>query len=181
MRISVNSASAPRPASPARGLHRTGGYESAYFYTHRLSLLNRLIARTTREMLAGHFALSQMEWRILVQLEYRSPSKVSQIHERSLVQKPQISSALPSLVRKGYVVREDDPADARAPFFAITQGGLKLYRAVMRLSRRRQRAVELVLTERERVAFEHTLDKLIQFFLENDRAGADKLFGVACE
>jgi DNA-binding MarR family transcriptional regulator len=151
-----------------RGLRREGAYESAVFYTHRLSLLNRLIARTTKAMLADRFGISQMEWRILVQLEDRSPSKIAEIHERSLVQKPQISSALPDLVQRGYVVRRDDPNDARAPWFAITKEGLQLYRAVIRLSRKRQRGVESLLSETERAGFEAAVDRLIAFFLEED-------------
>ena len=96
-------ANAFRARNSYSGLERIGNYETERFYTHRLSLLNRLIARTTKQMLADPFGLSQMEWRILVQLEYRSPSKVAEIHERSLMQKPQISSALPRLIRNGYV------------------------------------------------------------------------------
>jgi DNA-binding MarR family transcriptional regulator len=166
------------PAGTKRGLRRLGAYESERFYTHRLSLLNRLIARTTKDMLAEHFGISQMEWRILVQLEYRSPSKVSEIHERSLVQKPQISSALPQLVQRGYVIREHDPDDARAPWFAITDSGLRLYRDVIRLSRKRQRGLESLLSERERAGFEQALDRLIEFLIEQGRGNADGLFAA---
>ena len=59
-----------RPAPPeggrALGLQRTGSYESEAFYTHRLSLLSRLIARETRQMLAEPFGLSQMDWRVRI-------------------------------------------------------------------------------------------------------------------
>jgi DNA-binding MarR family transcriptional regulator len=152
-----------------RGVRRLGAYESARYYTHRLSLLNRLIARTTKDMLAERFGMSQMEWRILVQLEFRSPSKVADIHARSLVQKSQISSALPQLVRRGCVVRQDDPDDARAPWFAITDEGLRRYRDVIRVSRKRQRGLELLLSPRERAGFEQAVDRLIEFFLDENR------------
>jgi DNA-binding MarR family transcriptional regulator len=163
----------PARSAPSRGLRRTGAYESGRFYTHRLSLLSRLIARTTKQMLAQQFALSQMEWRVLIQLEHRSPSKVAEMHDRSLVPKPQISSVLPQLIRKGLVVREEDPADARAPYFALTENGLQLYRAVMRVSRKRQRGLELVLNERERATFETALDHLIAHFTERSRQDGD--------
>jgi DNA-binding MarR family transcriptional regulator len=178
MAMKLNRALRAEPTGARRGLRRVGAYESARFYTHRLSLLNRLIARTTKDMLAEHFGISQMEWRILVQLEYRSPSKVSEIHERSLVQKPQISSALPRLVQRGFVVREHDPKDARAPWFAITESGLRLYRDVIRLSRKRQRGLESLLSEPEQAGFEQALDRLIEFFVEQGR-GADGLFATA--
>jgi DNA-binding MarR family transcriptional regulator len=147
-----------------KGLRRVGAYESGRFYTHRLSLLNRLIARTTKQMLADEFGLSQMEWRVLIQLEQRSPAKIADMHERSLVPKPQLSSVLPGLIRKGLVVRENDAADARAPNFALTDEGLKLYRAVMRVSRKRQRKLEFILSQHERVAFDAAIDHLIAFF-----------------
>jgi len=146
---------------PAPGLRRTGSYESESFFTHRLSLLSRLIARETRDMLAEPFGLSQMEWRILIQLEYLSPSKISEINARSLLQKPQISVALPPLIARGYVQREDDPNDARAPYFAITEKGLQLYHAVMRVSRKRQRRLESLLSDRERASFDKSIDALI--------------------
>lgn len=157
--------SVARGAAPKRGLHRTGAFESERFYTHRLSLLSRLMARTTKTMLAENFGMSQMEWRVLVQLEYRSPSKIADIHERSLMQKPQISQALPALARRGYVVRQSDPADARAPWFAITEEGLALHRDVIRISRRRQHRLEAALHERERTAFESALDRFIGLFI----------------
>jgi len=150
--------------SPSRAVRRVGAYESERFYTNRLSLLNRLIARTTKQMLAEQFSLSQMEWRVLIQLEYRSPSKISEMHDRSLVPKPQISSVLPHLIRKNYVVRIDDPADARAPYFAVTEEGLSVYRAVIRVSRKRQRKLELLLSQHDRAAFDSAIDHLIAYF-----------------
>lgn len=153
---------AAAPARPERKERRTGSYESQSFYTHRLSLLSRLIARETRDMLADPFGLSQMEWRTLIQLEYVSPSKVGEISARSLLQKPQISLALPSLIARGLVVRTDDPADARAPYFAITEKGLRLYHEVMKISRKRQRRLESLLSERERASFSKAVDRLIE-------------------
>lgn len=178
--MATKLARAPRVEAivAGRGLRRVGTYESERFYTHRLSLLNRLIARTTKDMLAEHFGISQMEWRILVQLEYRSPSKVSEIHERSLVQKPQISSALPRLAERGYVVREHDPEDARAPWFAITEDGLRLYRDVIRVSRKRQRDLEARLRKHERAGFEQALDRLIEGFIDQGRGGDEGLFAA---
>jgi DNA-binding MarR family transcriptional regulator len=119
-------------------------------------------------MLADPFGLSQMEWRILVQLEHRSPSKIAEIHERSLMQKPQISSALPRLIRTGYIARTDDPTDARAPYFAITEQGLKLYRAVVRVSRKRQESLEALLSERERKVLDAAIDRLIGSFVHDE-------------
>lgn len=161
-----------KTARQTQGLRRVGSYESERFFTHRLSLLNRLIARTTKQMLAQQFGLSQMEWRVLIQLERRSPSKIAEVHERSLVPKPQLSAVLPVLIRKGLVVREEDPADARAPYFALTESGLQLYRAVMRVSRKRQRRLEFILSEHERIAFNAAIDHLIKFFADQaDRTG----------
>jgi DNA-binding MarR family transcriptional regulator len=166
----------PKAAKRPQGLRRVGTYESRRFYTNRLSLLSRLLARNTKQMLAEQFGLSQMEWRVLIQLEVRSPSKIAEIHERSLVPKPQLSSVLPVLIRKGLVVRENDPADARAPYFALTEDGLALYRAVMRVSRKRQRKLEFILSEHERVAFSAAVDHLILFFAEQVGRAGGSLF-----
>ena len=169
-------AAARRRAAKPRGMQRSGSYETESFYTHRLSLLSRLLARTTKRMLGEPFGLSQMEWRILVQLEHGSPARIADIHERSLCPKPQISSSLPRLLRAGYVVREDNPSDARAPYFAITEEGLRLYRAVMRRSRKRQQALEALLGPAERAGFESALDRLIAALLAEE---AEDLFEAA--
>jgi DNA-binding MarR family transcriptional regulator len=146
---------------------RVGAGESVRFYTHRLALLNRLLARDTRLMLEP-FGLSQMEWRILIQLEQLSPSKIVEISARSLLQKPQLSVALPPLIAKGCVVREDDPGDARAPYFAITEKGLSLYRSIMREARKRQRRFEALLDDERRGCFSAAIDTLIAALVETN-------------
>jgi len=156
-------------------LSRQGKYETRGFYTSRLALLHRLVARETKQGFGRLFGITQIEWRILVQLEYRSPTKISEIYERTLIQKPQISSTLPMLMRDGYVVRIEDKDDARAPFFAITEKGLKLYKEVLAASRKRQRGLESLLTADERAAFERAFDKLIAFYLEEEKGGGPSM------
>lgn len=158
------------------GLERRGKYETRAFYTSQLALLHRLVARTTKQAFGKLFGISQIEWRILVQLEYRSPTKISEIYDRTLIQKPQISSTLPGLVRNGYVVRIEDKDDARAPFFAITEKGLRLYKDVLAVSKQRQRGLESLLSAEERAAFESAFQKLIDFYLDQERRGGEGLF-----
>jgi len=163
-------------ARTTRGLTRSSDYPTGRFYTRQIALLSRLIARTTTPAFGRLFGISQMEWRILVQLEYRSPSKIVEMYERSLMPKSQISSALPGLIGKGYVDRADDPDDARAPNFAITPEGLALYKAVLKVSKRRQDGLESLLTRQERKIFADALDKLVEFYLAEDARNGDGLF-----
>lgn len=177
-----NNATGKKPqakagARPAHGLKRSSDYPTGRFYTRQIALLSRLIARTTKPAFGRLFGITQMEWRILVQLEYRSPSKIAEMYERSLMPKSQISSALPALIRQGYVAREDDPDDARAPYFAITGKGLALYKAVLKVSQRRQDGLESLLTRQERKIFAEALDKLVAFYLAEDARNGDGLFG----
>jgi MarR family transcriptional regulator, 2-MHQ and catechol-resistance regulon repressor len=160
----------------AAGLQRVGSYETQGFYTHQVALLHRLIARSTKQAFDRMFGITQMEWRILIQLEHRSPSKISELHERTFMQKPQISLALPNLIRKGYVVRADDPDDARAPYFAITEKGLALYREVLRVTKKRQKGLESLLSAAERKAFESAFKRLIDFYMEENRQGGEAMF-----
>jgi DNA-binding MarR family transcriptional regulator len=166
-----------KPPRKSRGLTRTSDYPTGRFYTRQIALLSRLIARTTKPAFERLFELTQLEWRILVQLEYQSPSRIVDMYERSLMPKSQISSALPALVRKGFVVRERDPDDARAPYFAITATGLKLHKAVLRVSRRRQEGLESLLSRQERKIFAAALDRLVAFYLAEDSRHGDGLFG----
>ena len=161
------------------GLHRKGAYETRGFYTQQVALLHTLIERSTKQEFERMFGITQMEWRILVQLEYRSPTKISEIHERTLMQKPQISSTLPALIKKGYAVRESDPADARAPYFAITGDGLRLYKEVLRVSRKRQKGLESLLSRQERKTLKSTFQRLIDFYMAEHRRGGDAMFIVS--
>jgi DNA-binding MarR family transcriptional regulator len=167
---------AKRPPSKTRGLTRDSDYPTGRFYTRQIALLSRLIARTTKPAFERLFKISQLEWRILVQLELHSPSKIVDMYARSLMPKSQISSALPSLIRKGYVVRAKNPDDARAPYFAITAEGLTLYKAVLRVSRRRQEGLESLLSQQERKIFAASLDRLVEFYLAEDARSGDGLF-----
>jgi len=171
------NATVKKPPDKMRGLARSSDYPTGRFYTRQIALLSRLIARTTKPAFDRLFGISQMEWRILVQLEYHSPSKIAEMYERSLMPKSQISSALPTLIRKGYVIRENDPDDARAPYFAVTAEGLTLYKAVLRVSQRRQDGLESLLTRQERKIFADALDRLVEFYLAEDARHGDGLFG----
>lgn len=172
------NATVKKARAKARGLTRSSNYPTGRFYTRQIALLSRLIARTTKPAFDRLFGISQMEWRILVQLEYRSPSKIVEMYERSLMPKSQISSALPALIRQGYVVRANDPDDARAPYFAITPAGLALYKAVLLVSQRRQDGLESLLTRQERKIFADALDRLVEFYLAEDARHGDGLFGA---
>jgi DNA-binding MarR family transcriptional regulator len=171
------TATVKKPQAKTRGLTRSSDYPTGRFYTRQIALLSRLIARTTKPAFDRLFNISQLEWRILVQLEYRSPSKIVDMYERSLMPKSQISSALPTLIGKGYVVRASDPDDARAPNFAITPEGLSLYKAVLKVSQRRQDGLESLLNKQERKIFGDALDKLVEFYLVEDARSGDGLFG----
>ena len=170
------NATLKKPPAKTRGLTRNSAYPTGRFYTRQIALLSRMIARTTKPAFSRLFNISQIEWRILVQLEHCSPAKINEMYERSLMPKSQISSVLPALIRKGYVVRENDPEDARAPYFAITADGLALYKAVLRVSKRRQEGLESLLTREQRKIFADALDRLIEFYLEEDSRGGDGMF-----
>jgi DNA-binding MarR family transcriptional regulator len=172
------NATLKKPPAKAHGLTRSSAYPTGRFYTRQIALLSRLIARTTKPAFDRLFGITQMEWRILVQLEFRSPSKIVEMYERSLMPKSQISSALPALIRQGYVVRENDPDDARAPYFAITAEGLTLYKAVLRVSQRRQDGLESLLTRQERKIFAEALDRLVEFYLAEDARRGDGTFAA---
>jgi DNA-binding MarR family transcriptional regulator len=167
----------PQAKAARRGITRSSAYPTGRFYTRQIALLGRLIARTTKPAFERLFNITQLEWRILVQLEYRSPSKIAEMYERSLMPKSQISSALPALIAKAYVVRTDDPDDGRAPYFAITAAGLALYKAVLKVSQRRQDGLESLLTKQERKIFADALERLVEFYLAEDARNGDGLFG----
>jgi DNA-binding MarR family transcriptional regulator len=162
--------------SVGKGVHHAGIYETRHFYTSQIALLHRLISRTMKRAFDVMFGMTLMEWRVLAQLEYRSPSKISEIHERSLMQKPLTSTALRSLVENGYAVRESDPYDARAPNFYITEKGLQTYKAVLAVTRKRQHGLESLFTAQEQKIMAAAFTRLIEFYTDEERQRDNGMF-----
>ena len=62
--------------------------------------------------------------------------------------------------------------------FAITEKGLALYKEVFAVSRTRQRGLESLLTAEERKVFEKAFQRIIDFYIVEERAGGDAMFGA---
>src|ERR1700753_468600 len=95
--------------------------------TGRISLLAKLLDRQTATQLQKEAGLSVAEWRVLAQLNAKSPATVRMIADLHWVDRAEVSRPAASLVEKGLVQRRDNPDDKRSTLFSFTPDGLSLF------------------------------------------------------
>lgn len=129
--------------------------------TYRISILAKLLDRRTAAMLSRDFGLSVAEWRVLAQLAVTSPRTVRWLATEMRVDRAEVSRAAGTLVRRGLVVREADPSDARSALFIVTLDGRALYDKVMPRRIEQHEGLARTLGARNSAAFRKALDTLI--------------------
>jgi DNA-binding MarR family transcriptional regulator len=82
---------------------------------HRLTRVAATAARGTE---------SPAIWRTLSVLEATGPIRLGELAELSRVAQPTATKIVAGLAERGWVERQDDPADARATRIAATEAGL---------------------------------------------------------
>lgn len=145
----------------------TSGWDITQFLTFRIDVMHRFQIRQTKRMLAAGFNLTLAEWRVLNNLARRSPDTVGAIAARTAIAKSQISRAAASLAWRGFVLRTDNPADARTPDFSLTESGRRLYEDVMEVGRDRQRRLLAQLDPAQRKAMFDAIDVLTAYMRAN--------------
>ncbi len=140
------------------------------FIPYRINVLYRLMTRMGTRVMADMHDLSLAEWWTLVQLVNETAHTVSQLSERTHVDKAQTSRAADALIRKGLASRRPDPDDRRSTLYEATQAGRERFQAALpdRLSMHRAMVAELGVEDTR--TFMRATNKLIEFL--DTRAGA---------
>jgi DNA-binding MarR family transcriptional regulator len=185
-RIILNKRTAKRSAKrrvstsvPWSKLSRTGtNLNIEDFLTFRLTRLSNALRTNMTKRYLEEFGLSLPEWRLLALVTRFSPLRFSELTNRSSMDKGQVSRTLRVMTKRGLtkmkaLKRGSAYAEALAApvIVAVTAKGKALYKAVLPTAQRRQAEILLTLSESERVALYHTLDKL--FATIGGATGAD--------
>jgi DNA-binding MarR family transcriptional regulator len=83
------------------------------------------------------------------------------IADYSTLDKMSVSRAVAALEVKGYLDREEDPADRRNKILRLTPAGRALYQKIVPLARARERHILEALTATERKALDVMMTKLL--------------------
>jgi len=97
----------------------------------RMSLITKIIERMSIRQYSAHQDFSAAEWRVLCRICDSEDMTVSQIADRAMVDRAEVSRAAASLEKRGLLGRRDNPADRRGPLLFATVAGFAAYGPIL--------------------------------------------------
>ena len=156
---------------PAAGTIRT----VRDFVSYRLSVLSRVLDRTTEARMTKASPLALTENRILGLFFEGNVTTVRAIAKEMCLDKAQVSRAMSKLVKQGFASRTIDPVDRRSAEFRITPKGREYYAAHIAIARKMQEAMLTHLTTDEIEKMDAAISKLMAFAEERAEQTEDEL------
>jgi DNA-binding MarR family transcriptional regulator len=138
-----------------------GALDLQHFFPYRLAVLAEEVSRTVAQLYSDRFDLTRHEWRVLAALGINRRMAAKDIADYSTLDKMSVSRAVAALEVKGYLDREEDPADRRNKILRLTPAGRALYQKIVPLARARERHILEALTAAERKALDVIMSKLL--------------------
>jgi DNA-binding MarR family transcriptional regulator len=161
------------------------------FVSYRLSVLSRVLDRTTEARMIKASVLALTENRILGLLYDGAAATVRAVAKEMCLDKAQVSRAMTKLVKHGYAGRTIDPIDRRSAEFRITDKGKEYYTAHIAKAREMQFDMLKNLDAEELVKLDTAIAKLMTFAeeraeqleeeLRDQNAGAARAAGSPAE
>jgi len=133
------------------------------FVSYRLSVLSRVLDRTTEARMTKASPLALTENRILGLFFEGNVTTVRAIAKEMCLDKAQVSRAMSKLVRQGFASRTIDPVDRRSAEFRITAKGREYYAAHLARAREMQLAMLGILSAEELEKLDSAISKLMAF------------------
>jgi DNA-binding MarR family transcriptional regulator len=130
------------------------------FLPYRLSVLMLRVSNAIARSYERRFDLSVPEWRVMAVLGRFGPLSAMGVGEKTQMDKVRVSRAVARLVSAGRVSRRTDAADRRRAVLALTPAGRAIHRQIVPHAQRVEARLLAGLTEEERGALDHLLDKL---------------------
>lgn len=130
------------------------------FLSYRLNLLSESAARIVSRVYEREVRLSLRELRVLRAVGSFPGIAHTEMVERVLFEKSLVSRLVSGLVRKSYLKREIDPADARRLSLTLTKKGMAILQKADELGLAMNEAWLEALSPQERKALDTHLDKL---------------------
>jgi DNA-binding MarR family transcriptional regulator len=133
------------------------------FVSYRLSVLSRVLDRTTEARMIKASVLALTENRILGLLYDGAATTVRAVAKEMCLDKAQVSRAMTKLVKHGYAGRSIDPVDRRSAEFRITDKGKEYYTAHISKARDMQFDMLKHLDADELAKLDTAIGKLMNF------------------
>jgi len=146
------SKSAPAPVE-------VGGVSRLLSY--RISVLARQLARQAGSFYLDKLGLTQPQWRVLSAIGGAGELTVTEVAERTFMDRGQTSRTVDTLVKAGLIRMRPDVRDGRRILFSLSTDGEEKYAAGLPLSQERQSRLTEALEPDEVEVFSRVLDRLI--------------------
>lgn len=131
--------------------------------SQRLFNLLRLLDREARDTLKKVCDLRILDWRILASVAQSSHITVRALADLLFVSRSEACRSAAVLVKRGLILRLEDPEDGRSCLFQITAKGRAVYRRVLPLRQAFMNGIINKFTKEERDCFNNVLDRLTGF------------------
>ena len=162
-------------ASSDRRATGTGIRSVRDFVSYRLSVLSRVLDRTTEAHMIKLSILALTENRILGLLYDGAATTVRAVAKEMCLDKAQVSRAMSKLVKHGYASRTIDPDDKRSAEFRITNKGRDYYAGHIAKAREMQLDMLKNLDADELAKLDSAISKLMVFAEERAEALEEEL------
>lgn len=130
------------------------------FFPYRLAVLAEQVSLAVASAYGARYQLSRQEWRILAVVGARAEISTTDVCRTTTLDKMQVSRAIQSLEKRGFVRRFAPADDLRRKTVALTATGRSLYRRIVPLANRREAAILRGLSSQELAQFNATMAKI---------------------
>ncbi|TAK48457.1 MAG: MarR family transcriptional regulator [Xanthobacteraceae bacterium] len=144
-----------RPRSDDQSLHLL---ES--LITYRLTRIADTLIRAASQVYRARHGVTLTELRLLATIGKHQPLAVNEASSLTGIDKAWVSRSLATLVKRKLVVRQPHPSDSRVVLLALTPQGKAKVQHIIPLAVERNERLLSGLSERQRAAFDETLDEL---------------------
>lgn len=119
-----------------------------------LEILAKALDRVNAKSLWRIARLTPAEGRVINQLSIEASATIGQLSAWSWVDRAEVSRAVASLVKRGWLRREESPVDRRSPRFSFTEEGRSVANKVLTWQSELEKALQTKLDDSHREALD---------------------------
>lgn len=130
------------------------------FLPYRLSVASNAVSTRISHAYRKRFGLRIPEWRLIAILAEHASLTPAMLGERTRMDKIAVSRAATTLLERGLVNADDNPADGRSHFLSLTDDGRALYAEIAPVALETEAAMFASFSADERTTLEALLQRI---------------------
>jgi DNA-binding MarR family transcriptional regulator len=134
---------------------------------YRILLLGKMIDRVTAQHVRDMARLSLAEWRVLTHVEMIGKCSAAEVANVAYSDRAEVSRALGSLEKRGFVRREANPRNRKSSLVSLTDAGKAVHAAIRGERGKFYEQWLTDLSDAERVELNTSLEKITRRLVES--------------